>query len=472
MKLQQAWSNLKSNVTALLQTDIQQVNQSQIQQMLTDQLGAGWIDRLMAVRGRLNPSTVEKIVNGASSRTSGELGRLFELAYYISTGPRIGGMLEKRLSAASRVMWDINPGNKDNPTSADAAGFIARYLEDIRFKGFMEQAMDGKLYGVTAFHNVIMQVGNQYVFEDPTENQISQSRWFQERSGDANWGKLFLKNKEGTKLFIDNPDDIHPMQLSVFVWKHKRGYWDTTGLMMRILRLYTLKVWTLVFLAQTVERHGKPFIWTSLSEKQFNDEDFKSKVKTVLKQFGAERWGVFPQGLDIESLDSASGAGTQMHIELLNYCNTEIAVSLLGQNLSTEVQGGSFAAASSHAEVEERLTETDIEWLEEQLNDHFLYWLVKLNYPDLDLEDYPKLSLSPVRDVDVEKVARGYKALSELVDVPVEEIRSKAQSRAPRIKEDADEEATGADRYDEEVVGPSTRRNRQLSDQLLRGLGA
>lgn len=449
------------------------MNRSQLNTLMEDQLGSGWIDRIHSVRGRLDPDFIEQVMGEASSKTSGNLGKLFEIMLWVTTDSRIGGMLEKRVTAVSRSIVNVEPGDKDNPESLEASSFIEKYIEDIRFKSFMEMAMDGKLYGVTAFKNIIFNDGVHYVVKDPTkEHQISQSRWWQERENGANWGKLYIKDTKGRKIFIDNPEDIEPASISAFIYKQKRGYYDTNGVLVRILKLYILKIWLITFLAQMVERHGKPYIWTSLVDNQFKDEEFKSKIARVLKNFGSERWGIFPDGFNIESLDSSSAVGNQLHLDALSFVNTEMAISLLGQNLSTEVSGGSFAATSSHTSIEQRLIESDLEWLEEEMNEKFFFWPLKMNFPNMPVEAYPKVSLTPVFDVDVEKIARGFKAVSELVDVPVAEIRAKTQIRAPRLKEDADEGATGADKYDEEIVGPGSRRRATQADSLLRSLGA
>lgn len=476
MKLVKRIQTLAHNTKTVLNAVLSKntiIGQRQIQHLMNDQLGSGWIDRVFVVRSRLQPERVDTIIDQASSRTAGRLGPLYELLYYTEQDARIGGLVDKRIGSSSRVFWDVVPGNKDNSQSVDASHFISKYIEDIRFKQFLQAAMDGRKYGVTGFHNIIREVGGMYVFDDPTnENQISQSRWWQERSNDENWGQLYLKNTDGKKLFLNNEDDIHPAQLTVFINKNKRGYYDTTGFMNRVLRLYVAKIWTLTFLMQSIERFGKPFLWSTLTDRNFRDEEFKETVASVLRQFSGQRWGVFPEGFELEYLDASSATQSTMHHDWLNFINTEMAIAIVGQNLSTEVDGGSFAAAVSHASVEQKIVEEDIEWLEEQINDEFLYWLVKINYPEMPVEDYPKLTLTQVKDVDVEKVARGYKALSELIDVPIEEIRSKAQTRPPRIKEDAEEGAVGLELYDEEVVGPSTRNRSRTGDALLRALGA
>lgn len=436
-----------------------------IRELMSDQIGSGWVDRIFSTRSNLRPDKVEAIMNAASSRAAGRLGPLYELYYYCETDARIGGLIDKRVGAVTRALHEVTPGNKDNPDSVDAARFISKYLEDIRFKNFIKAAMDGRKYGVTAFQNIVETDGNMYFFRDPSnESQISQSRWWQGRSSDDNWGKLYLKSEDlKNDLYIDNHSDIHPARLSVFTNTRKRGYYDMTGFMNRVLKLYVAKIWTLTFLMQSIEQYGRPFIWTVLPEDKFKSPRFKSTVSSVLRQFSGSRWGVFPEGFDLEHLDASSGTGNALHFDWLEYINTELAVAIVGQNLSTEVTGGSFAAATTHASVEERIVEEDIEWIQEQMNDNFIFWLIKMNWPDMDREDYPILKLSPVKNIDMERIARGFKSATELIDVPVEEIRAQLQIRAPRKSED--EEG-----YDEEVIGPSTTRRRRDADQLLRGL--
>lgn len=466
--LSKVFNNARFIFKAILSNDTI-IGSRDIEKMMVDQIGSGWIDRIMSVKGKMNPDFVDSVINAASSRTNGRLGRLYELMYYIESDPRIGGLIEKRVGAASKVRLQLTPGDKSNSQSVEATEFLEKYISDIRFKSFIEGTMDGRKYGVTAFHNIIKRDGDRYYFDDPTnDNQISQSRWWQSTSNDVTWGKLYLKKNNGEKLFLDNPDQIHPAQLSVFINKYKKGYYDTTGFMSRVTRIYVAKIWTMIFYMQSLERYGKPFVYTNLMEKNFKDPEFRATVENVLKKFGAERWGVFPDGFNIESLDTKSAFAADMHMSLLNYLNVESAVTIVGQNLSTEVQGGSFAAAVAHADVEKGFTERDVEWIEEQLNDNFFYWLVKLNYPALDDNDYPKVGLSPILNIDLEKISRGLKAASELIPVPESEIYARTQIRQPILKKDADENSAGQDRFDERIVhiGRSSR-----ADQLIRGLG-
>lgn len=464
--------NLFNNIQALLNDDIRTIRSIDYPQLMKSEFGPNYYDRIMAIRGKLKPAFVEGVLNSASSRTSGNLGQLYELMYYIRQDARIGGMINKRNNSAARVNWNVTSGNKDNTQANEAANFVAKYYDDIKFKSFIRLALDGKWYGFTGFQNIIIDAGSHYIFKDPAKNQISQSRWFQETSSGEKFGNIYLKDNNGKKRYINDSNDVNFYRISSFVNEHKNGYYDMTGEMARIIRLQVLKVWTIVFLSQLVERYGKPFIYSNLDDDHFKDPIFKADVERILANFGAERYGVFPDGFKIESLTAGESSSAAIHLDVINYVNTENAISILGQNLTSEVKGGSFAAASTHYDVEEHITESDIEWFTEELQDDFQYKLVSLNYPDLALEDYPILKMNLIKNVDVERIARGYDALSKLVDVPVEEIRQKAQSRQPRLKDGVDPTVTGVDKYDEEVIGPSTRSATNSINTLLNNLGS
>lgn len=467
-----AIKNIFNNIQALLNDDISKIRKIDYPQLMKSEFGPNYYDRIMAVRGKLRPAFVEMVLNNASSRTSGNLGQLYELMYYIRQDARIGGMIKKRNDSATRINWNVTSGNKDNTQANEAANFLSKYYNDIKFKSLIRLAMDGRWYGFTAFQNIIIDAGSHYIFKDPAKNQISQSRWFQETSSGDKFGNIYLKDNNGKKRFINDINDVNFYRTSSFVNEHKNGYYDLTGEMARIIRLQVLKVWTIVFLSQLVERYGKPFIYSNLDDDHFKDPVFKADVERILANFGAERYGVFPDGFKIESLTAGESSSASIHLDVINFVNTENAISILGQNLTSEVKGGSFAAASTHYDVEEHLTEGDIEWFSEELQDDFQYKLISMNYPDLDLEDYPILNIDLIKNVDVEKIARGYDALSKLIDVPVEEIRQKAQSRQPRLKDKADPSSNGLDKYDEEVIGPSSRSASSTINSFLNTIGS
>lgn len=447
------------------------ITRRQFIELMEDEFGNDWQDRLNVINTDLTPDKLKKILKQASPRSSGQLGALYELMYKVRKDARVGGMIDKRAEAVTRSIVDFHSGNPDNPEANEAAEELERWYESIKMKSLFQLQMDGKFYGVTAFQNVIYQdpTGFYYI-EDPTKHQISQSRWGMgignDRDGTNRWGKLYLRRggndtftDRSGRLYIDDERDIDPYKLSTLIYQDKVGYYDTTGILYPITNLYLIKVYAATFWMRFAERHGKPFVYANLSKPNFKDDEFKSTIRLLLQNLGSQRWGIFPEGMTVDHLDTNSAASSDLYNKLIDFANVEMAIGILGQNLSTEVQGGSFAAATSHASVEEKKTEGDVEWLEEANNDTYSFLLTKLNHPDLPIEDYPYTSMTPKKNVNLTELGRGYREITRLIDVPAEEIYKEAQIRMPRENPDYDaQDNPNVPRYDEPVVGPSTSR--------------
>jgi len=113
-----------------------------------------------------------------------------------------------------------------------------------------------------------------------------------------------------------------------------------------------------------------------------------------------------PDDSSVELLE-LKGGKQNMHKEFIEMCNTEIAVTILGQNLTTEVKGGSFASSKTHKEVLESITTSDVELIEESLN-NLVKTICEVNSKPLP----PKLVLYPSKDIDLELANRD-KTLTE-----------------------------------------------------------
>jgi phage gp29-like protein len=74
------------------------------------------------------------------------------------------------------------------------------------------------------------------------------------------------------------------------------------------------------------------------------------KVARELKALGREKAFALPAGWILELLESKGLTG-QSFEKLIALCDTCKAITILGQNLSTEVQGGSYAATTAHKAV-------------------------------------------------------------------------------------------------------------------------
>lgn len=91
---------------------------------------------------------------------------------------------------------------------------------------------------------------------------------------------------------------------------------------------------------------------------------------------------------DIQMMETDDSTHADMYHVTLQDINTEIAIVVLGQNLSTEISGstGSRAAAKVHNDIREDILKADVENLSSMIKSQVLAPFVKYNYADLALE--------------------------------------------------------------------------------------
>lgn len=106
---------------------------------------------------------------------------------------------------------------------------------------------------------------------------------------------------------------------------------------------------------------------------------------------------VLPPGWELELLEATVGTG-EVFEKLIAWADKAIAVSILGQNLTTDVQGGSLAAAEVHERVRYDLVANDAELLATAAHDQVVVWWAEFNLGDRTLAPWPDWDAEPPKD--------------------------------------------------------------------------
>lgn len=114
-------------------------------------------------------------------------------------------------------------------------------------------------------------------------------------------------------------------------------------------------------------------------------------------------------GLELLETDG----GTVVFDQLISRTDTAIAVLMLGQNLTTEVKGGSFAAASAHDRIRIDYLRADVDQLATDCQTGILEPWAERSNGSRDLAPYPKWDADPPEDEKA--AAEGQKAFGEAV---------------------------------------------------------
>jgi hypothetical protein len=89
---------------------------------------------------------------------------------------------------------------------------------------------------------------------------------------------------------------------------------------------------------------------------------------------------------DVTYLEAGQSVGTayQAYQQSIDSANADYAISVLSNNLTTQVVSGSLAAAETHSEKENKLAKSDKEFVQAILNDQLLGSYKLVNNPNID----------------------------------------------------------------------------------------
>lgn len=259
---------------------------------------------------------------------------------------RVKADVNSRKSAVKQKEWDIVPG--DNEISEDVLTFYRNVFESYKMQEIVGQILDAWVYGYKVSEILWGSVDGKIM---PVSFVPKPPEWFK-----------FTGQNELRMLTKDNPFsgvEIPPNKfvLSQYEADYKNPYgtavmsscfWPVT------FRSNGLKFWT-IFL----EKYGMPFLLAHAEEGA--QAERISEIADILENMVTDALAVVPKGYEVEMMEATEGKGKadSFHAVYLDYMNREIDIAILSTNLTTEVQGGSYAASKSHMEIREDIIESD-----------------------------------------------------------------------------------------------------------------
>lgn len=161
-----------------------------------------------------------------------------------------------------------------------------------------------------------------------------------------------------------------------------RGWMD--GLVRSLAIPYLVRSFAWRDWARYSERHGMPILIGAVPAVA--DDGDKAQFFSDLRDLGAETTITTPQGVgpsgesyDVKLLEATANTWEGFE-RLITACNVSYAVTILGQNLTTEVQGGSYAAAKVADDVRSDVKRADAEGLYDIGRTQILPLTVAANY--------------------------------------------------------------------------------------------
>jgi len=292
-------------------------------------------------------------------------GKGLKLYDEVDRDPHAGSVLQTRYLAVAGEKWEVQPAD-ESARSKEVAEFVTEALKNCNFGQAVGEMLQAILYGYY-----------------PAE-----VLWTQRPDGKIAIAKLRAKHPRRfaftlerelrllTKAAPRDGEAIPPAKFLVLTWGDSDNPYGK-GLGQRIwwsvwFKKHGIKFW-LIFL----DKFSMP---TPIGKYPAGStKEQKNTLLEALQAIRTETGVTVPENMAIDLLEAAR-SGSVSYEDMCDYMDRQTSKAVLGQTLTTEVQGGSYAASQTHNEVRQEIKEADAGMVAELVNATLVRWLVDFNF--------------------------------------------------------------------------------------------
>lgn len=267
----------------------------------------------------------------------------------------------------------------------------------------------------------------------------------------SDWHPRYLQWRWGERQYFTNTQDtVMPVTPGDGQWLlfapygRKRAYME--GLVRSMYVPWLIRQWGWRDWARWSEVNGNP-AKKALMPADAKDEE-KIRFLRAVASIASETTIRMPMGAsgqrewDVEILE-AGGIGWEGFKNLVGDATVSIAVLILGQNLTTEIKGGSYSAAQVHASIRNDLLRSDAKSLGDFIHEQIFKPMARLNYGNENAAPTVTWKTDPPEDKKAAGEALGAfgAGIAAVVKagVPID-VQKISEQHGYALREDADEE--------------------------------
>jgi len=180
------------------------------------------------------------------------------------------------------------------------------------------------------------------------------------------------------KEIMDEPNDGLDYETPPFVdWCIPVGEPSDLGLLLPVSKSAISKKYALQFWDQFAEIFGMPIRIGKSSSRNKKEID---RVETMLEDMGSAAWGLFPEGTELQIIESTKGDAFNVYDKRVDRANKEMSKAILGQTMTMD-DGSSKSQAQVHENVSDDIAEDDADLVLDTVNDDLIPFLIKHGFP-------------------------------------------------------------------------------------------
>lgn len=306
-----------------------------------------------------------------------KLGKSNQVYEELRYDTRVNAVVENRKSAVLCQNWEL--------TGSDEVlkELYLQVVNDWKMHDIMAEILDAVLYGYKPIEIIWEKQG---AFILPIDIVGKPPRWF--KFDPENRLRFLTKQNQTIGELV--PDNKIFCATNQATYDNPYGYPVLAGCFWPVtFRKSNYKFW-MTFL----EKYGMPFIKAEAPEGAKETEI--SNIADMLDNMVQDAIAVTPSGYKIDIWEASKTSSSQSYKMFLDAINAEITLAVLGTNLTTEVTGGSYAAAKAHMGVRDDIIEGDTRIIEDTIN-HIFDLTTEMNFSG---KESPRFNLYYEQEID------------------------------------------------------------------------
>lgn len=294
-----------------------------------------------------------------------KIGVAVQIYAEIRSDAKVSACIESRKAGCLAMQWDLTGPQE----SEKAAEVIKDALQRLDMPRLISDILDAVLWGYQPLE--IMWEERQGLIL-PTKVVGKPPSWF-----------VFDAANNLRFKALDSMDGELLPERKFLLAQHHATYTNPYGekTLPKCFWPVTFKKGSLKWWVTATEKFGMPFILGKVPRG--TDTTEQDQLLEALDQLVQDAIAILPNDSQVEILDGNSGktsSNTSPHKDLIDQCNAEIALAIVGQTLSSEIGStGSYAAAKTHNEVREEIIASDKRMVERAIQ-QLVNWIYELNW--------------------------------------------------------------------------------------------
>lgn len=387
---------------------------------------------------------------------------------------RVFGAFRKRVKESTSQDWAVEPAS-DDATDTRAAEIVEAQLKAMSYDTYQARRLSAILKGLSMGEAMVREpssrkeadrLGKTAIYHDVRFRKPWEFRFThhpEEARTHVNWVGVGGNIRGGGK----DLEVHHPRKFLWYSWGSEYGdpYGKGLGHQLYWPVFFKRQDWKLWL--YYADKHGMPTVDVAYdTEKleantdQQRRDDLITEAENAGKKVRTEGVLVHPDAFVYKLLEATRRGDVKTYSDMIDYCDREIAIAILGSTLAVDLQGeGSRSAAETHSGDVRQLAEDDANEVCERDGDTLVRWISELNVPDAtpptiyrqfpDTTDY-KGQAETVKLV-MEAVAKGYDVddAERTFGIVIDRKRIGSPDPPDEDGEPADEEGEGGEENQE-----------------------